>query len=206
MRLALRPPRNSLRPINRICAQLAVREIDLAEALKKCENYDGYLKMASGEVIPPFANYLETSQIETTVEFVNERYPFPIGELPNGETNFLRIEPTYFALEGEQVIPTFLLGWAKIPFSTYQKQLISSIIYRAVLTRQDFIGSDGHVLTFQRDKWSNSRVKGGWRISQYATLSDDELQSQFDRYNRAVREVVDMLDAKDELSDPSRGC
>lgn len=198
LRFALNPPRVSLGPINRICAQLAEKKVDLAKALENTAHYRGYLKMAAEEVLPPFAEYLENFQIETTDAFQEERFPFPIGELPNGETSYLRIEPTFYALEGEKVIPTFLLAWTKVPFTTYQKELISSIIYRAVMTRQGFIGSDGRVLTFQRDKWSKARIRGGWNISQYASLTDEDLQKQFDRYTRAVREVVDILDARPE--------
>lgn len=199
LRLARNPPQRSLATVNRLCRELAYKRLSFEDVLTKCDAYSGYVKMAASEVIPPFYNYLLENQIETTDEFDGERFPLAIGKLPNGETNFIKVDPTYFSLEGDRVTPVFVLGWTKIPFSPYQKQLISSIIYRAILTRQDFIGSDAIILTFPRDTWARkSRRRGGWRASQYAHLSDDALQAQFDRYGQALQDVLEFLEAEDE--------
>lgn len=197
--IAENPPRRSIGPVHRLCKEIAYRRMTYEEALAKAASYKSYLKMAASEVLPAFNTYFISNQIETVPELEIERFKFPIGKADDGKTRAVPIEPTYIAIKGEALIPTFLLGWTKIPYNLHQKRLISTMILQAVLTRQDFIGSDAQVLTFPRtNKWSKAREARGWMVSQYADMTDAELQEQFDRYNKAVRDVIAELEARGE--------
>jgi hypothetical protein len=194
LKLEKNPPKKSLRPINKICAQIANREIDLEEANRLTDHYTDYLRMAADQIIPEFYKYAVENQVSATRAFDSERFIFQIGKLPDGSSNYIILEPTYYAIEGDFVVPTFVLGWTKIPFDTYKKKLSSSIINRALLSRQDFIGSDARIVTFPRHKWSKTKREiGGWMVSRYANMDESELQTSLDRYNKALRIVLELL-------------
>ena len=191
------PPRISLGPINKICTKLANREITFEDAMKQCEGYKGHLRMAADEILPVFYNYLIENQIDTVSGFAEERYPYPFGRDEGGKVRTIPVQPTFIALQGERAIPTFVLGWTKPDFSYHQIRLISTIIADAVLTQQDFIGSDAMIITLPRSKWGKHREIRRWMVSSYANMSREELQTQFDRYNRAVRQVVEELKGRE---------
>lgn len=196
--IADNPPRRSIAPVHRLCREIAYRRLTYDEAIEKASAYKGYLKMAANEVLPAFNSYFTSNQIETVPELELERFKFPIGKAEDGKTRAVPIEPTYIAIRGDKLIPTFLLGWTKIPYNHHQKRLISTMILQAVLTRQDFIGGDAQVLAFPRtNKWSKAREPRCWMVSEYANMSEAELQEQFDRYNKAVRDVIAELEARD---------
>jgi hypothetical protein len=198
LEIADNPPRRSIGPIHRLCRDIAYRRVTYEEACEKASPYSGYLRMAADEVLPAFNNYFMSNQIETVPELDGQRFKFPIGKTESGKTRSVPIEPTYVAIRGDTLIPTFLLGWTKVPYDHHQKRLISTMISQAVLTQQDYLGCDAHVLTFPRtNKWSNGREPRGWMVSQYADMTDLELQEQFDRYNRAVSDVIKELESRD---------
>jgi len=194
LRLERNPPKQSLRPILQLCSEIANREVSLEGAIERTAHYDGYLRMAADQILPVFYEYAQERQLVATREFDSERYSFQLGKLPDGKSNYTRIDPTYFSIEGGNVVPTFVLGWTKVPFDLHKKRLSSSLISRALLSRQDFIGSDVRILTFARGKWSpTQRELGGWLVSQYADMDDEELQICLDSYDRALRHVLDSL-------------
>lgn len=194
IRLERNPPKRSLRPILQICAEIANREIGLEEALERVAGYDSYLRMAADQILPEFHQYAQERQIIATREFDVEKYSFQLGKFPDGSSNYTRIEPTYFSIEGDKVVPTFVIGWTKVPFDNYKKRLSSSLIARALLSHQDFINSDARILTFARSKWSaTQRERGGWRVSQYSDMTDEELQACLDRYDKALAQVLNLL-------------
>lgn len=189
LKMADNPPRRSLRTIDRHCRDLANRSATYEEIQERCGSYTGYLRMAADEVIPAFHDYFTANQIETLPELCDERFLFPIGKDENGKTRTIPVSPTFYAIRGETLLPTFVLAWATVPYTLYQMRLISSIIFNAILTRQGYIGGDAMVLTFPRDKWKTRRP-ASWLVSRYADMDVDALQTQFDRYNRAVSDVV----------------
>lgn len=199
LRLADSPPRNSIAPVHKLCRQIAYRQITYDEALEKTRHYKSYPKMVADQVLPVFHDYFISNQIETLIELDGEIFKFPIGKNDINRTKSVPISPTFISIRGDKIIPTFILGWTKIPYNHHQKRLISTIIRRAILTRQDFIGGDAQILTFPRSKWSSGlREVGGWMVSQYDDMTDDEMQEQFDRYNKAVRLVVAELQSRED--------
>lgn len=190
--IAESPPRMSLGPINRLCTELANRTITLEEAFEKCEGYEGYLRMSADEILPVFSKYLQDNQIETITGY-DDAYPYPFGKDEEGKTRTIPVKPNFITLQNETPIPTFILGWTKASFSFHQMRLISTIISEAILTQQDFIGSDAMVITLPRSKWGKNREIRRWWVSAYANMTREELLAQFDRYNRAVQQVVDEL-------------
>lgn len=196
--IADRPPQRSIGPVHKLCKELAYRRMTYDEVCAKTSSYSGYLRMAADEVLPAFNDYFISNQIETVSDLESQRFKFPIGKTDDGKTRSVPIQPTYMGIRGDFPLPTFVLGWTKIPYNLHQKRLISTMIFRAILTQQDFLGSDAQVLTFPRtNKWSKAREPRGWMVSEFANMTDAELQEQFDRYNKAVRDVIKELEARD---------
>lgn len=190
-RLAEKPVGRSLRSTYRLCSELAYREIGISEAERQIEKrLKGYSKKAASQIVPAFHSYIESRQFETVPDYKGDIFPYPVGRAPDDSTLTIPISPTFVAIRGDNLLPVFVLGWRKIPFDYYRIRLISTIIAKSILTWQEFQGSDALVLTFRSDKWSDERLPGEWYVRTHADMSDVELQSQFDRYNKALHEVI----------------
>ncbi len=196
LRIADNPPKNSLAPIHRLCSKLANRGISYDEAIASTDNYSGYLRMSADEILPAFYDFLVTNQIETVPDLMEDKFFHPIGRRSDYKVKSIRIAPTYVAVRGEMLTPTFVVGWTKFALNPYQLRLVSTLIREAVLTRQPYIGSDAEILSLRRQKYLPCRKVERWRVSQFADLTNDQLQEQFDRYDLAVREVVEELKSR----------
>lgn len=193
-RLARRPVGRSLRSTYRLCSELAYREIDIDEARKQIDNrLTGYSQTAAREIIPAFHHTITERQFETVPDYKGDAFPYPIGRAPDGSTLIIPVQPTFVAFERGRLLPVFVLGWRSVNFNMLRLRLISAIIHRSVLTWQEFQGGDALILTFTSDRWSNKRIAKSWYSSFYADMNDDELQLHFDKYSKALEEVVDEL-------------
>lgn len=183
----------SLNPVYALCEKMALREMTYEQAYAKAENYKSFHRMAATEILPLFQDFIAKNQFEALSDFKGFRTPFPIGRRPDGKTSSIPVRPTFVTIRQAKLHPVFVLGWADSPLREHQRRLISSVIRRALLTQQDFLGSDAEVVTFSRFKGQKVRYQGGWLISQYPDLSDQELQSQIERYNLALMRVIDRI-------------
>ena len=181
----------SLSPIYSLCARMAYREISYEEALAKAQSYEGrFYRDAALEIVPLFQEYLEFNQAEAIEQFKRLRIPFPIGKNPEGKVASIPVRPTFVTIRDGRLLPVFLLGWVNSPLTYEQCRLISAIIRRALLTQQDFLGSDAEIVTFARKKKSDFRYRGGWLISAFQDLSEAELTKQIETYNQALELVL----------------
>jgi hypothetical protein len=192
-RLAQAPVGKSLRSTYRICGEIAHRRIGFDEAMQKITKLKGYSQKAAKQIVPAFYDYFISNQMESVPDFEGDVFPYPIGRAPDGTTLTIPVKPLFVAIQGDRLLPVFLLGWKKVPFDLYRIRLISTIIQRSVLTWEDFRGCDALVVTFPADKWSDQRISGGWYVSRHADMTDEELHQQFDRYNRALHEIISEL-------------
>lgn len=183
----------SLNPVYNLCAKLAYREITFDSAFSKASGYEGFLKNAASEILPLFQDYLVQNQVEAVPDFKEFRVPFPIGSNIDGKVASIPVRPTFVYVRDGRLRPIFLLGWVDTPLDYHQRRLISAIIRRAILTQQDFLGSDAEIVTFPRIKGTKQRYQGGWNISSFPDLSDEELSAQFSRYNKALQQVIKSL-------------
>lgn len=183
----------SLGAIYALCAKVAYRELTYDEAFDKALHYKKFHREAATEILPLFQDYLVENQVEALAEFRRLRAPFPIGRTEDGKTSAIPVRPTFVAIRQGRLHPVFLLGWVDSPLSYHQKRLISAVVRRAVLSQQDFRGSDAEVVSFPRYKGHKIRYRGGWMISSFADFSDDELADQIRVYNDALKQVIAAL-------------
>jgi len=103
------------------------------------------------------------------------------------------IEPTFVGLRNEQLVPTFVIPWASLPFDDFQKTLMSSILKDALLSHQHFIGYDAEVVAFPKFEDENVRFDRAWSVTSYATMDREDLNRQFATFGRALNRVIDEM-------------
>lgn len=191
---AINRPRHSLQPVQKICASLAYGKLDEAAALEKVEKIiRPAARVAGREVVPVFCRYLRTTGIYGVPELDAFRAMYIIGKNPNGEPLLVPIKPTFIGVHEGKLTPVFVVAWADFNLDGFQKFLFSTIVCDAILTQQDFLGSDAEIVAFPRIKHTKTRDRRGWKASQYNLLSQDDLVAQFERYTRALRVVISEL-------------
>lgn len=185
------PPRHSLQPVQKICAELAYRRLTQESALEKADEIVRPAARAAGrEVVPAFCRYLQRTGIEGLPEFDAFRAVYIIGRKPNDEPLFVPIKPTFVGLKNDKLIPVFVIAWTEFSLDRFQKFLLSTIICDAILTQQDFLGSDAEIVAFPRIKLTKTRAEQGWVATEYNLLSQEDLVEQFERYSRALQAVI----------------
>lgn len=109
------------------------------------------------------------------------------------------VAPTFVGLRRDRLTPVFLIPWAHLGFDDFQKVLMSSIISDALLSHQDFVDGDVEILSFPRFEGAAERFEVSWMVRSYATMDRDDLNRQFVTYGRALRQVIDELDASPDV-------
>lgn len=187
----------SLAPVYALCAKVAYRDLSYEDAYNKALTYKRFHRESATEILPLFQEYLAQNQVEAVLDFRRLRAPFPIGRTSEGKTSAIPVKPNFVRIREGKLHPVFLLGWVDSPLKTHQIRLISAIVRRALLTQEDFRGCDAEIVTFPRYKGYKERYRGGWLISQYQDLSDEELAGQIKRYNDALNIVIqDLINSK----------
>lgn len=191
LRFALSPPRHSLGEVYSVCEAIVVDRISLPMALKCVEGIKHPLTRKAGEqIIPEFFEYARSNGLDGLGTFKGFRSPYPIGRGPDGATLSVPVVPTFTIIIGDKPTPVFLIGWSKLALNGYQKSLLSTIIKNAILTQQDFMSSDALVLCTPKYKSTELRQVQSWSVREYATLSEEQLLEQFDRYGSALVDVL----------------
>lgn len=188
-----RPPKRSLRPVHELCIKLANRQMTFDEAVEKASDYQGYLRIAADEILPALDNYLTERQVEIVEDYGDRGRQYPFARNSDGSVRAIPISPAYISIENDRLVPNYILGWATVPLSFYQVRLICSVIADGILSLQDFQGSDGRVILLRRGRWEGIRDIETWSVSQYGDLSREEIDAQFERYNRAVNHLMDEI-------------
>ncbi|UAJ09582.1 hypothetical protein [Polymorphobacter megasporae] len=189
-RFAISSPRISLTQVYKLLSDMACLKTSLSDALHGLEKVGNPLVRRLGrEILTSFAAYNEVrlfDGIRTLNEFcVN--YPLDRGV-------FVPVRPTFIIVEDDGLTPVFIIGWTSLPFTDFQKRLLSTIIYNAVLTLTDFIGRDAEIVCFPRAKYSKSeRMPRAWKVSNYKPFSAAELSAHLDRYGNALDLAADMI-------------
>lgn len=102
------------------------------------------------------------------------------------------VKPTFVLLRDGRLIPVFVIGWASVPFTDFQKRLLSTVIRDAILTLEGFEGSDAEIICVPR-VGKHERAVRSWKVSDYDCLPDDEKREQLDRYGLALDKVVPII-------------
>lgn len=193
------PPPFSLAAVKRLCADIALLNVEQSEVesrLKKIRHPGAH--RAAREIIPEFLKFVSETGLEGVRDFDGFRVSYPIGPNPDGGTLNIPVAPTFVCFIRDELIPVFLIPWATMVFSDFQKVLMSSIINDALLTHQDFIGCDALVLAFPLIPEARQRFKMSWGVTSYAQMDRERLNHQFLKYGRALTDVLASLDAETE--------
>jgi hypothetical protein len=179
-----------------VCSAVVTDGISLEQAEKCLETIkDRRVRLAGKEILPAFYEFSKEHRLAGLSAFKGFSTPYPIGR-SDGATLSIPVVPTFTMLNGKTLVPVFLIGWARMSLDDYQKRLLSTIIYDAILTQQDFMGSDALIICTPRHRRTRTRHILTWRSHDYADLSEEELQEQFARYRQALEDLIRALRAK----------
>lgn len=189
-RFVLAKPRHALAQIYRLIADYVTLGVSAATTRTAIDLILNPLVRSLGhEIATALIPWLDKNNIRGLRAFdgMMERYPI-------GRNIMIPVRPTFVYNRDGRLTPVFIIGWSKNPLTDYQKRLLATMIQRAILTQEDFEGSDALVLFVPRMKYSNTtrEVREMW-VSKTWLLSDDELRKQFDCYGNALDEAVPII-------------
>lgn len=187
---AINPPRTSLVAATGICTQIVVDQISLPQALKCADGIkDGGSRERAKWIAQAF--YAESQKLgwkgiqvfRDMVEF----YPVSAGvRVP--------VRPTFVINEDGKLTPYFLICWAKMDLTPDQKRILSTLICEAVLSLEEFEGSDAMIVCTPLAPYSKKeRQVIMWKASAFQCLDEDEKRSLFDRYAAALDDAEKMI-------------
>lgn len=189
-RFVLGKPRHALAQIYTIAADYVTFRLPLAGvqlALSKIKN--PLVAKLGREILSVLLPWLDQQQISGISVFHHASYAYPIGR-----GIIVPVKPTFVFLDEDKLTPVFVIGWSSMPFDGFQKQLLATIIQRAILTQEGFEGSDAHVICVPRVKGSGSeRWVRPWKVSQMPLLTDAQLLAQFDCFGNALDDAVPII-------------
>lgn len=188
-------PKHSLTTVYGICAEIACRKLlpsKIEEKIAEIEN--PFARASAREIVPAFLRLAQRREFDAVLNVGPGTLPLPIGRGPTGKPLTIPIRPTFILLEDEALTPVFMIGWARLVLTDYQKQLIATILERSFLSQQDYIGRHAEILCLPRINKTRHREPIWWRTNEIELLSNDQIADQFERYSRAVRDVVKSLE------------
>lgn len=186
------PPRFGLREVRMLCALLVQGKLTFAEAIEKIESIRHPAVRASArQVLPAFASYLKRNPIEGLEVFDGFRMTYPIGPRPGGGTLAIPISPTFVGVRDGALMPVFVIPWASLSFDDFQKKLMSSILKDALLSHQEFIGSDCEIVAFPKMEHEEVRYECSWGVRSYASMDREDLSRQFSIFGRALSKLIE---------------
>lgn len=183
-------PRHALVKIYGLVADYVTFGVSKSDILKGLQNVTNPLVRKLGrEILGVLLPWLDNAEIKGIQVFHEFSVPFPIGR-----GILVPVKPTFvFQFEGK-LVPVFVIGWASMPFTEFQKRLLGTIIRQAILTLEGFEDSDAHIVCVPRLKGSHSeRWVRPWKVSDLPPLSEEELREQFDRFGNALDDAVPVI-------------
>ncbi|MGK2911360.1 MAG: hypothetical protein ACSLE1_16405 [Sphingobium sp.] len=183
-------PRHALSKVYSVVSDYVTFRISAEAAFRSLAGISNPIVRKSGrEILTALLPWLDENKIEGIRVFHDMSVPFPIGR-----GVVVPVKPTFVFLKDGGLIPVFVIGWASDPFSPYQKQLLTTVISKAVLTLEQFQDSDALVICVPRIKGSKTeRYVRHWWVSEFPELDDDQLREQFDRFGNAIDDVVPIV-------------
>lgn len=187
---ALNPPRTSLSSATAICTQIVVDQISLEQAIKCAEGIkDPAARERAIWISRAFfqkARKYGWAGIQVFRDMI-EYYPVSAGvRVP--------VRPTFVVNEQGKLTPYFLICWARMDLTYYQKRILSTLIQEAVLSLEEFEGSDAVIVCTPVASYSKrERQIIKWSASSYPVLDHVEKKELFDRYAGALNDAEKMI-------------
>jgi hypothetical protein len=189
-RFVLAKPRHALGQVYRLIADYVTLGISAATMRSGIDFItDPLVRKLGHEIATALVPWLDKHNIKGIQAFDGMIERFPIGR-----KIVIPVKPTFVYNREGKLTPVFIVGWSSVPFTGFQKMLLATMIHRAILTQEDFEGSDALILFIPRLKHSKSvrEVRDMW-VSKAWLLSDDELRGQFDCYGNALDDAVPVI-------------
>lgn len=188
--MAINGPRHSLRSVNDIIRSVVVDGIEDEQAFKCAARIaNSRVRGYAQEILTAILPYIRHQKL-TGVEVFKD-----IVEYFRAAANVnVPIRPTFVINDGERVIPYFVICWARIGLTDYQKRLLSTLITESILSLEEFEGSDAVILCVPRHDFSKTeRYVIEWRTSMHRLLTGNEKVELFERYNGALLDAEEMI-------------
>lgn len=191
----LAKPRHALAQIYGIIANYVTFGLSGETAAKALLGIKNPLVRKLGrEIFRALLPWIDAIGIKGIQVFHNLSVPFPIGRGVS-----VPVKPTFVFLHEGRLTPVFVIGWASVPFTEFQKSLLSTVIHEALLTLEGFETSDALIVCVPRLKGSKSeRYVRHWKVSDVPMLTGEQLREQFDRFGNALEDAVPIV--LDELA------
>jgi hypothetical protein len=104
------------------------------------------------------------------------------------------VRPTFVINQDGKIIPYFVICWAEIGLTHYQRRILTTVIRDAILTLEEFLGSEAVIVCVPRHSFSKTeRHVVEWNLDDYPPLSTDEKAELFERYGNALAEAERMI-------------
>jgi hypothetical protein len=187
---AINPPRTSLMAILSICAQIVIDGITFDQALKCAEAIRNPASRERAKwIIRAFQPFVEKHGwcgIQVFRDMVEYYQVSGLVRVP--------VKPTFVLNVDGKLVPYFVICWAQMNLTIYQRRILSTLIEGAILSLEDFAGSDAVIVCTPLAPYSKKeRQVMHWKVSDFPSLDDDEKQRLFDRYAGAMDDAEKML-------------
>lgn len=183
-------PRHSLKPVTDIIRQVVVDGIDDETAFKcaaaisnpRVRKYAREILVA----ILPYAREHSWKGIQIFKDLI-EKYPVAANvDVP--------VRPTFVINDNGKVTPYFVICWAEIGLSAYQRRILTTVITDSILTLEEFEDSNAIIVCVPRYPFSKSeRYVVQWNLAEYVPLTASEKAELFERYGNALAEAERMI-------------
>ena len=187
---AVNPPRTSLLATVSICIQVVVDRISLEQAIKCAKAIKDPASSERAQwIVKAFHKKASDNGWEGIQVFRDmiEFYPVSAGvRVP--------VKPSFVINDNGRLVPYFLICWAKMDLSYYQRRVLSTLITEAILSLEEFEGSDAVIVCTPVAPYSKKeRSVFSWKVSEVQPLDAEEKQALFDRYAGAMADAEKML-------------
>ena len=140
------------------------------------------------EFVAAFYDYDEVREYSGLPSYDEYVAPYSISR-----TIRVPVKPLVVISERGVLKPIFVVGWASMPLSLFQRRLLMTVLEDAVFSLTDFQGSPGEFVSFPRGDNSGARAPEVWRRGDFELLSQTELKQQIDVYLAALSAAKSIL-------------
>ena len=187
---AINGPRHSLRQITDIIRNVVIDQLPDEQAFKCLTPIKDPLVRAYGkQILTAALPYLREKGFKGVEVFRDMVEYYRVTQDVN-----VPVRPTFVVNDSGKVIPYFVICWAAIALTEYQKRILTTMIAEAILSLEEFEGSDAVILCIPRHRFSKTeRYVHEWKVSDYEPLTEDEKTDLFDRYAKALNIAEGMI-------------
>ena len=187
---AVNGPRHSLKPVTDIIRAIVVDEISDVQAYKCASRISNARTRAYAiQILDALLPYIRERGWRGVQIFKDMVEWYPVAANVS-----VPVRPTFVLNDGKRVVPYFVICWASIGLADYQKHILTTLIEEAILSQEEFEGSDAVIVCVPRHSFSKTeRYVVEWKLSDYSALTKEEKADLFARYGSALAEAEKMI-------------